>query len=207
MTLIYPSYLPSIANYIVFVQSSKICLEVKDNYQKQTLRNRCYIYGSNGEMGLHIPVHFTQKKRQKTGQILIDNSTKWKAVHWKSIKSAYNSSPFFEYYEDDLRPLFEKSDNLLLPFIISCMETINSCLELEISYKKSEDFSKDLLSLDYRFLIETHLNKIIKTNIYSQVFQSKYGYIPNLSILDLMFNLGPQTVPFLMKHPAVYHVI
>ena len=97
MCLLYPSYFPNIASYVILTQHKDLCFEVNDNYQKQTYRNRCYIYGANGKMGLHIPVHYTQNKRQKTQDILIDNATPWKNVQWKSIESAYKTSPFFEF--------------------------------------------------------------------------------------------------------------
>ena len=116
MSLIYPSYIPSIANYIIFVQNKNIVFEMHDNYQKQTLRNRCYIYGANGKLGLHIPVHYSQLNRQQTREIRIDNSTNWKSIHWKSIESAYRTSPFFEFYEDELKPLFSKKSDELTSF-------------------------------------------------------------------------------------------
>ena len=125
MSLIYPSYIPSIANYIIFVQNKNIVFEMHDNYQKQTLRNRCYIYGANGQLGLHIPVHYSQLNRQQTREIRIDNSTNWKSIHWKSIESAYRTSPFFEFYEDDLKPLFSKKSDELTSFNFECISRIN----------------------------------------------------------------------------------
>ena len=202
MSLIYPSYFPNIASYIVFHHSEKICFEVQDHYQKQTFRNRCYIYGANGLMGLHIPVHYTQKKRQKTSDIIIDNSSLWKANHWKSLESAYRTSPFFEFYEDDLRPLFENKDELLLPFLYKCMTGINLCLGLELSYSESELFEKNHPN-DFRFLINARSKNEITTTPYIQVFQNKFGYLNNLSILDLLFNLGPEALHYLEAHPSI----
>ena len=100
MTLLYPTYFPNVASYIVMAKTEKIEFEVQDSYQKQTYRNRCYIYGANGKLGLHIPVQYSQNNRQNTSEILIDNTTNWQSIHWKSIESAYKTSPFFEYYED-----------------------------------------------------------------------------------------------------------
>ncbi|MGC6438819.1 MAG: WbqC family protein [Flavobacteriaceae bacterium] len=202
MSLIYPSYFPNIANYIVFHHSRKICFEVQDHYQKQTFRNRCYIYGSNGLMGLHIPVHYTQKKRQKTSDIIIDNSSPWKVNHWKSLESAYRTSPFFEFYEDDLRPLFENKDDVLLPFLYKCMNAINLCIDLDLCYIESNTFEKNHPE-DFRFLINARSKNEIKTTPYIQVFQNKFGYLNNLSILDLLFNLGPDTLRYLEAHPPI----
>lgn len=202
MSLIYPSYFPNIASYIVLVQSENICFEIEDSYQKQTFRNRCYLYGANGLMGLHIPVHFTQKNRQKTREIQIDNTSLWKSIHWKSIESAYRTSPFFEFYEDDLRPLFEKKDTFLLPFLFDCIEHINQCLGFEFSYTTSTIFEKKY-DPDFRYLINARSKTNLNTKKYFQVFQNKFGYLSNLSVLDLLFNLGPEALNFLKTHPII----
>lgn len=202
MSLIYPSYFPNISSYVVFAKSDKICFEVQDNYQKQTYRNRCYLYGANGLMGLHIPVHYTQNNRQKTTEIRIDNSSPWKSIHWKSIESAYSTSPFFEFYEDDLRPLFQKKDSLLLPFLFECIDCINACLELNFTHITSSVFKKKCDN-DYRSLIYVQPKTIFQTEPYIQVFQHKFGYLNNLSILDLLFNLGPEALNYLQSHPTV----
>ena len=203
MSLIYPSYIPSIANYIIFVQNKNIVVEMHDNYQKQTLRNRCYIYGANGQLGLHIPVHYSQLNRQQTSEIRIDNSTKWKSIHWKSIESAYRTSPFFEFYEDELKPLFSKKSDELTSFNLECISRINECLDFKLNYSMSKTFKKKYDGKDYRFLIETKNNNSIKTEAYIQVFENKHGYLQNLSILDLLFNLGPETLLYIKNHPAI----
>lgn len=203
MSLIYPSYIPSIANYIIFAQNKNIVFEMHDNYQKQTLRNRGYIYGANGQLGLHIPVHYSQLNRQQTRDIRIDNSTNWKSIHWKSIESAYRTSPFFEFYEDDLKTLFSEKSDELTSFNLECISRINECLDFKFNYSISETFKKKYDGKDYRFLIETKNNNSIKTEAYIQVFENKYGYLQNLSILDLLFNLGPETLLYIKNHPAI----
>ena len=202
MALIYPSYFPNIASYVVFAQSKQVCFEVQDNYQKQTYRNRCYLYGANGLMGLHIPVHYSQNNRQKTSDIAIDNSTPWKSTHWKSIQSAYSTSPFFEFYKDDLHALFHKEDHLLLPFLFECIDHVNQCLELKISYSSTSIFDKKIKN-DYRNLIEARSITLPQTKPYIQVFQHKFGYLNNLSVLDLLFNLGPEALDYLQSHPPL----
>ena len=202
MALIYRSYFPNITNYLVFINSNKVCFEIHDNYQKQTYRNRCYLYGANGIMGLHIPVHYTQNNRQKTGEIKIDNSSSWKSTHWKSLESAYSTSPFFEFYKDDLRPLFQTKTDFLLPFLFECMERINQCLEFEFTYSTSNRFEKECVD-DYRFLVDARSKTVVHTKPYIQVFQHKFGYLNNLSVLDLLFNLGPEALPYLLAHPPV----
>ena len=200
MSLIYPSYFPNIANYVVFVQSKNLVFEIHDNYQKQTLRNRCYIYGANGKLGLHIPVYYTQLNRQKTKDIQTDNSSNWKSIHWKSIESAYRTSPFFEFYEDEFRSLFAKKSKWLMEYNFECMTMINQCLDVEFEYKYSKHFEKKTSAYDYRFLVDVKKSSIIQTASYTQVFENKHGFLPNLSMLDLLFNLGPEALPYLLNH-------
>ena len=202
MCLIYPSYFPNIASCITIVQSKKICFEIEDNYQKQTFRNRCYIYGANGKLGLHIPVHYTQKKRQKTKDIRIDNSSKWKSIHWKSIESAYRTSPFFEFYEDDFQSLFKNKSEWLMDYNFQCIDLIQQCLDVDFGYKTSTNFEKEVED-DFRPLINVKNHEHIQTNPYIQVFENKHGYINNLSVLDVVFNLGTEALSYLLNHPKI----
>ena len=178
-------------------KTEKIEFEVQDSYQKQTYRNRCYIYGANGKLGLHIPVQYSQNNRQNTSEILIDNTTNWQSIHWKSIESAYKTSPFFEYYEDDLTSLFTTKKKYLLSFNLECIEVINSCLNLDFDYSKTLQFNKEANEKDYRHLVNARKETQIKTTLYMQVFQEKHGFIHNLSVLDLLFNEGPNAKNFL----------
>jgi hypothetical protein len=204
MTLLYPTYLPNIASYIVMAQSEILVFEICDSYQKQTYRNRCYIYGANGKLSLNIPVHYSQKNRQNTKEIKIENSSKWQSIHWKSIESAYKTSPFFEFYEDDFKQLFETPKELLLDFNLECISVINSCIGFEPVISYSEQFSKTTLENDYRFLVNARKESKIETKPYIQVFQDKHGVLSNLSILDLLFNEGPNTLNYLKNHPLTY---
>ena len=204
MTLLYPTYLPNIASYIVMAQSEILVFEICDSYQKQTYRNRCYIYGANGKLSLNIPVHYSQKNRQNTKEIKIENSSKWQSIHWKSIESAYKTSPFFEFYEDDFKQLFETPKELLLDFNLECISVINSCIGFEPVISYSEQFSKTTLENDYRFLVNARKESKIETKPYIQVFQDKHEVLSNLSILDLLFNEGPNTLNYLKNHPLTY---
>jgi hypothetical protein len=134
--------------------------------------------------------------------VLIDNSVSWKKNHWKSIESAYKTSPFFEFYEDDIKPLFEKKHKFLLDYNIECIEKINYCLELNLNYKFTTEYEKKINDNDFRFLVDKSKKKI-ETSPYIQVFKIKYGYLPNLSILDLLFNLGPESTSYLINHPEI----
>jgi hypothetical protein len=204
MALIYPTYLPNIASYIVMVQSETCVFEICDSYQKQTYRNRSYIYGANGKLSLNIPVHYSQKNRQNTDEIEIENSSKWQSIHWKSIESAYKTSPFFEFYEDEFRALFENPKEFLLDFNLECIAVINKCLGFKPVISYSEQFSKTTQESDYRFLVNARKESKIEINHYIQVFQDKHGFVTNLCILDLLFNEGPNAISYLKNHPITF---
>lgn len=196
--IVHPTYFPSIAHYVAMANTDEVCFETDDNFLKQTYRNRCYIYGANGKMGLNIPVIHSQKNRQKYKDVKIFNDDNWQSNHWKSLLSAYRTSPFFEYYEDDLKPLFHEKADYILDFNFKCLEVINTCLQLEVKASKTLQYNKDIVDkTDFRFLV--HAKKEVNQAFekYTQVFSNKHGYISNLSILDLLFNEGPNSLNYL----------
>lgn len=199
--LIHPCYFGSIANYAAMVRSKKVILEVCDNFQKQTLRSRTYIYGANGKLLLNLPILHTKdgiKKQYKDTRIEHQfNSLK---IHWKSLESAYRTSPYFEFYEDELAPLFEKKAEFLLDFNLECQAMMLECLQLDLNIEKTTTYEIELpeKTQDYRKLVSAK-NKTIGSTFpkYNQVFENKHGFIPNLSILDLLFNQGPNATTYL----------
>lgn len=196
--LIHPTYFPNIAHFIAMVRAENVTLEVDDNYQKQTFRNRAYIYGANGLLPLSIPVIHTQKNRQKYRDVKISNTTKWQSLHWKSLQSAYSTSPFFEFYEDDLKPLFQLNSDFILDHNLKCFETISECLQLDLKVITSESYKKiDKDKTDCRHLVHAKKETPILLKKYTQVFNDKHGFIQNLSILDLLFNEGPNSLLYL----------
>lgn len=196
--LIHPTYFPTIATFVAITKADHVILETQDNYQKQTYRNRSYIYAANGKLQLSVPVIFSQKNRQKYSEVQIANDYKWQDNHWKSLESAYRTSPFYEYYIDELQPLFTESFNSILDFNMKCLEVICECLQLEINITKTEVFEREPENIkDYRGLVNAKKENIIALEPYNQVFYTKHGYINNLSILDLLFNEGPNTISYL----------
>lgn len=190
--LLHPTYFPSIATFVAISKADKVTFEICDNYQKQTYRNRMYIYDVNGKLPLTIPVIYTQKNRQLYKDILISEDENWQDLHWKSIQSAYSSSPFFEFYEHDLFPLFNSKFKYLLDFNFKCLEIIYECLQLPIAYEMTSIFEKTPEnSIDYRHLSDSRKEKAQNFKPYVQVFDDKHGFIPNLSVLDLICNEGP----------------
>ncbi|WP_299118132.1 WbqC family protein [uncultured Winogradskyella sp.] len=196
--LLHPTYFPNIAHFVAILTSDNLVFEVCDNYQKQTYRNRSEIYGANGKLVLSVPVSYTQKLRQQSKDVQISSTDNWQLQHLKSLDSAYRMSPFYEFYIDDLMPIFETQFKYLLDLNLKCFELISEALELNKSYTLSEEFIvPDNSSNDYRHLVNAKKHTNFQFNKYTQVFMDKHGYFPNLSILDLLFNEGPNTLNYL----------
>lgn len=196
--LIHPTYFPNIATFVAIAKADKTVFEVCDNYQKQTYRNRMFIYDANGKLPLTIPVVYSQKNRQLYKDIVIADDENWKESHWKSIQSAYSSSPFFEFYEHDFQSLFTEKFQNLMEFNLKCLEVIYDCLELPFQFETSKMFEKHPVNIDdYRTLADNRKEIEQDFKPYVQVFDDKHGFIPNLSILDLICNEGPNAMLYL----------
>ena len=195
--IIHPNYLPSTSQFLLMVNSKKLVFEINDHFLKQTFRNRTYIYGANGKLILSIPVIHSQKNRKLLKDVKISYSHDWPTQHWKSFQISYRSSPFFEYYEDKLIDLYKRREKYLCDFNLKSIDIISEMLKINLEYvftKKYEDNYSN--KLDYRKNCKK-IDSKYKINKYTQVFESKHGYIENLSVLDLIFNEGPNAVNFL----------
>lgn len=196
--LIHPTYFSSIANFVAIAKAHSVKFEVEDNYQKQTYRNRAFIYGANGKLLLNVPVKHSHKNRQKYKDVKIANDENWQLQHWKSLESAYRTSPFFEYYEDELKPLFEKKHTFILDFNLDCLQFILDSLQIDLNYTRTTQYNKDVSPLlDYRILANARKEPQFAFDKYTQVFGDKHGFINNLSILDLLFNEGTNALNYL----------
>lgn len=198
MAVFIPTYFSPISQYMEIVNAGNITFEIEDNYQKQSYRNRCYIYNTNGKQLLNIPVsHPISSERKKTKDTLVENTENWQDQHFKSLKTAYRNSPFFEFYIDDLIPIFKKKYTFLLDVNIDTFLFIKDALQLETSYIKTKKYQLIDKNIDFRDLAnaKTKENKTFKN--YIQMFDDKHGFLPNLSILDLLFMEGPNSVSFL----------
>lgn len=202
-TLLHPGYFGPIDQFCAFAQTEGILWENEDNYQKQTYRNRQYIYGANGKLLLNIPIQHSHNKesRQLYKDVKIENDFDWQKTHWKSLESAYRTSPFFEFYEDDLHFLYEKRFTYLMDFNYHCLEAVLACLQLEKPSQKTTEYFRSYTAseeiTDCRNLIKAKRKPQLNLASYDQVFQEKYGSIANLSILDLLFNVGTWVVNYL----------
>ena len=197
--LIHPNYFPNIHQFTQIIKANNILFEVSDNYQKQTFRNRTYIYGANGKLGLFIPVIHTHKQRELFKDVKISYESNWMDLHLKSLQSAYRSSPYFEYFEDDFIKLYSEKEKFLVDFNIKCIKLIYNLLDIDLNFKISNEYiEKTNEIIDLRGLSNARKQKTIETPKYIQVFESKHGYLNNLSILDLIFSEGKNSVS-LMK--------
>lgn len=203
--MIQPTFFGPIIQYVLLANSHDITFEKFDNYQKQTYRNRCYIYGANGRQLITVPIlHSKSQGRQKTRDIKIDYSFSWQKNMIKSLEASYRSSPYFEFYEDEVLPIFEKKMNYLLDLDFHANEVVSECLQLEnkVSYTESYVESENM-DKDFRQLVKAKGEPKYALKKYTQVFDSKYGYISNLSILDLLFNEGTNALQYLENHRSL----
>ena len=189
------SYLGPVAYYSAILQSEEIFIETKEHFIKQSCRNRCTIMGANGTQTLTIPKERKSSDKTLISDISISNQDNWQKSHWQSIVSAYNSSPFFEYYKDELLPFYNTKHSTLFDFNLKLSKTILELMQVEKKLNFTSKFQKEFNGLDFRS------SKFILKNQeeYQQVFCEKYSFIPNLSILDVLFNLGPETTSYLER--------
>jgi hypothetical protein len=196
--LLSTAYFAPIQYYSAFVKAEKVYIEQFENFIKQTYRNRCIILGGNGPIQLIVPVVKGRGPKILIKDLQISYDTDWQRNQWRTIFSAYSSSPFFEFYEDDIRPFFEKNHRFLLDFNMKIHETICELLEIENNSVLTEDFEKvpeGTMNLRERISpkIKTQYDNDFQPVKYTQVFCDKLGFVPNLSILDLLFNEGPNS--------------
>ncbi len=197
--LLHPSYCPDIITIAVAVQHD-ICWEAWDNYQKQTYRNRCYICTDQGRHSLSIPIKHAggSQGRQLYRDVRPDNQYPWQRQHWRSLQTAYRSSPFFEFFEEDFEPLYQRKFDFLLDFNFQIIETIARCLDHDIGSEQTTKFEVETNSItDARFLVNAKIELPVNLDPYNQVFQDKHGFVPGLSVLDLLFNEGNSALGYL----------
>ena len=195
--LIHPSYFPSISHFVSIAKANIVTFEVEDNFQKQTNRNRMYIYSPNGIQLLNVPVKHNKERHQRIKEVKIENDFDWQKQHFKSLEAAYRTSPFFEYFEDDILPIFQKKQNYLMDLNMETMAIVSKCLRLEFDYDETTEYFHEVTDkVDHRNLINGKKDTSV-FEPYTQVFGDKHGYLNNLSILDLLFNEGRYALDYL----------
>ena len=197
--LIHPSYFPPISTFVAIAKADLVTFEMDDNYQKQTNRNRMHIYSPNGIQLLNIPIKHSKEAHQKTRDVQLETDFNWQKQHFKSLEAAYRSSPFFEYFEDDIRVVFEKKYTFLMDLNLETMAIVSKCLQLDFDYTETTEYLKEVKDqTDYRNLINGKKDAAV-FETYTQVFDDKHGFLNNLSILDLLCNEGRYALEYLRK--------
>lgn len=149
---------------------------------------------------LNIPIKHVggNEGRQKYIDVSTENSYNWKKEHWRTLETAYRTSPFFEFYEDDIRPIYEGDDDSLYNLNLKTIEAISSCIGISTPSEKTDTYQvAPTAHFDARFLVEAKKEKDWNLEPYNQVFEERHGFITNLSILDLLFNEGTNTLNYL----------
>lgn len=198
-TLFSSLYLAPIEYYASLKRCSKAIIEINDNYQKQSYRNRCIIAGANGTLSLSIPIEKPKGLKCLMKDIRIAEHGNWRHLHWNAIISAYNSTPFFQFYEDEFRPLYERKITFLHDFNEQLRILISSLIgiESEVTYSNYYITEPAENITDLRETIHPKRKSNFKTDPYYQVFSDKLGFQNNLSILDMLFNMGNESMLYL----------
>ncbi|MBA2583667.1 MAG: WbqC family protein [Bacteroidetes bacterium] len=187
-----------VSYYCCLAKFKEICIENHETYSRQSYRNRCSIYAANGILNLSIPVNATNNTVIK--EVTIEHSENWQRQHWRSISSAYKSSPYFIYYDYELQPFYEKPFKYLIDFNEEIQNKFLTLLNLSVHPFSSLTYDKFVEnSVDLRELIHPKKSNLFSLPQYNQVFIEKHGFIPNLSILDLLFNQGPESKEYLLS--------
>ncbi len=197
--IIHPTYFPSISHFVAIANAERVTFEMDDNFQKQTNRNRMFIFSPNGLQLLNIPIKHSKEANQKTKDVKLETSFDWQKQHFKSLEAAYRTSPFFEYFEDELLPIFQKKHTFLMDLNLQTMEIIFKCLRLDFSYDETTEYFHEITDkTDFRNLANGKKDTSTFES-YTQVFDDKHGFLNNLSILDLLFNEGRYALDYLRK--------
>lgn len=190
------AYLAPIQYYCKLFQYKQVYIESAENYIKQSYRNRCTIAAANGPLSLSVPIIKPDTLKCPTQDIRISDHGNWRHLHWNALLSAYNMSPFFEYYEEDFAPFYEKHFTFLMDFNEALQEMILQLIDLHPSIERTTCYQPDVAN-DFREAIRPRqplADDSFAPKSYYQVFQEKQGFLPNLSIVDLLFNMGPESI-------------
>ena len=191
LKVLEPTYFPPISHW-KHISSNNLQWSINSRYNKQTLTNRTYIDSSNGELMLTVPIKHSGKNiPRKFSKIKIDNSSNWKKTHYKSIKICYQSSPFFEFYEDDISFFYESDYEYLHKLNFASINLVCKWINLEMPKENFNVQEKEFINLIY--LSNTKRTRELLEKKYTQTFQVSNGFINDLSILDLIFNCGPDS--------------
>jgi len=194
--LLSTTYFGPIQWYQKLYRAEKVLIERCESFQKQTYRNRCIIATTNGLQALTVPVERTVNDIK---DLRISDHGNWRHLHWNALKSAYGESPFFDYYQDDIRPFFEQRWDYLFDFNEAIREKMCELLDIQPKVSLTKEFTVYNF-IDFRSAIRPkhpEPDPDFTPKRYYQVYEQKHGFLPNLSILDLLFNMGPESIFYL----------
>ncbi|MFP4065493.1 MAG: WbqC family protein [Bacteroidales bacterium] len=202
------AYLPPLEYMVCMVSAGRAVIELHETYQRQSWRNRCNIYTANGVRNLIIPVECPSGNRSQTNEVVVSTHENWRKKHWRSITSAYRNSPFFIYYQDLLAPFFLRptsTPEFLWEFNLKVLQSIMGELSIPADISLTRSYEREpqgMIDLREKLTPKIHRREyplISHWPFYQQTFTEKHGFIPNLSIADLMFNLGPASNDYLTE--------
>lgn len=194
------AYLAPIEFYSKLYSYENVCIEQYDHYVKQTYRNRCVIAAPGGPLTLTIPVSLNTTGKTPMRDVRISDHGKWRHLHWMALVSAYENSPYFEFYADDFRPFYEKRYDFLFDFNNELQVKICELIGIQPMIEHTFEYMEQGLEGvdDYREIIHPKRDSAENTNFfpkeYYQVFGHRHGFLPNMSIVDLLFNMGPESL-------------
>ena len=200
MILLSTSYFPPISYISQIAKANKVLIEAYENFQKQSYRNRCYIAGPNNKQMLSITVVRKNGNHTPIDKVTFSEQYDWKKNHWNSIITAYNSSPFLLYYQDEIKDCLFAEYNSLLEMNTALLKLILELMQINTPIEFTKSFELEPTNtIDLRNTIHPKKTSLIKDiqKPYFQVFEDRYGFLPDLSILDLLFNMGPDAKGYL----------
>lgn len=192
-------YLPPISYFHIIQQSDRpLLLERFEHYPKQTYRTRTKIASANGILDLTIPITHGRKEHVPMKDVRINYDFNWQRLHWLSLQTAYRSSPYFEYYEADFVRFYEQKHDFLFDFNVEQLQLLLKCMKINRVITFTEAYTGRMKPMDYREAIHPKKPSLLEhPKPYYQVFEDKLGFLPDLSVVDLLFNQGPQSKSYL----------
>lgn len=192
---------PPVEYFIYIATAKKILLEADENFNKQSYRNRFIINTANGPLSVVIPVKRYHHRKTKIREVGLDYNTEWQRLAWRAIFAAYNNSPFFLFYKDDLMPFFREKWENLFEFNLAILRQIMDMAGLDKPLILAENYQKDYqYAYDMRYVIHPKKPLSLELPPWPQVFEERHGFNGQVSILDLLFNKGPETLIYLKQN-------
>jgi hypothetical protein len=195
--LVSTAYLPPVEYFSLISKSDEILVEREENYLKQTYRNRCYILSPHGPQPLSVPVYLGSQHKTPIKEIRIDYSKRWQQVHLRALTASYGSSPYFQFYFEDFEKIISGKSDFLIDLNMKLIELILKILKLKPDMRFTTHFDPiGYIENDFRYKISPKKESLFRIKEYIQVFDNKGSFIQGLSIVDLIFNMGPESINY-----------